>query len=102
MRNPGRSLAFCRRKTAFGRRSRPRGRVARTRQQRRMSPERPSDAAAGEDVSVIRPANRFLAAALAAACVLGGLPERADADPIADFYKGKTLTVLIGVGVGGE
>jgi tripartite-type tricarboxylate transporter receptor subunit TctC len=39
-------------------------------------------------------------AVLTAACILGAAP--AGANPIADFYKGKTLTILIGVGVGGE
>jgi tripartite-type tricarboxylate transporter receptor subunit TctC len=34
------------------------------------------------------------------AFALGSVP--AAADPVADFYKGKTVTVLIGVGVGGE
>jgi tripartite-type tricarboxylate transporter receptor subunit TctC len=49
---------------------------------------------------VIRQANPSkLLAVLAATCVLGA---PAGADPIADFYKGKTLTILIGVGVGGE
>lgn len=45
-----------------------------------------------------RRGGRNLLAVLAFA--LGSLP--ASADPIADFYKGKTVTVLIGVGVGGE
>jgi tripartite-type tricarboxylate transporter receptor subunit TctC len=26
----------------------------------------------------------------------------AAADPVADFYRGKTITILIGVGAGGE
>src|SRR5258708_10811732 len=37
--------------------------------------------------------------------VLVGLaapPSTALADPVADFYRGKTVNVLIGVGVGGE
>jgi tripartite-type tricarboxylate transporter receptor subunit TctC len=29
-------------------------------------------------------------------------PVRASADPVADFYRGKTMSVLIGVGAGGE
>ena len=33
--------------------------------------------------------------------VLGGAPQ-ARAQPIADFYRGKTLSLLVGVGVGGE
>ena len=36
----------------------------------------------------------------ALALVLGSLA--APADPVADFYRGKTVNVLIGVGVGGE
>jgi tripartite-type tricarboxylate transporter receptor subunit TctC len=31
-----------------------------------------------------------------------GMPGAAVADPVADFYKGKTVNVLIGVGAGGE
>ena len=41
----------------------------------------------------------FPGAALALACLL---PLRAAADPVADFYRGKTISVLIGVGAGGE
>jgi tripartite-type tricarboxylate transporter receptor subunit TctC len=41
----------------------------------------------------------WLAAALAMACLT---PLRASADPVADFYRGKTISVLIGVGPGGE
>jgi tripartite-type tricarboxylate transporter receptor subunit TctC len=41
----------------------------------------------------------WLAAALAVACLA---PLRASADPVADFYHGKTISVLIGVGPGGE
>jgi tripartite-type tricarboxylate transporter receptor subunit TctC len=33
---------------------------------------------------------------------LVALPMRASADPVADFYRGKTVNVLIGVGAGGE
>jgi tripartite-type tricarboxylate transporter receptor subunit TctC len=39
-------------------------------------------------------------AALACLTCLGG--RTAVADPVADFYKGRTLTVLVGVSVGGE
>jgi tripartite-type tricarboxylate transporter receptor subunit TctC len=38
--------------------------------------------------------------ALALTCVGAASPARADA--VADFYRGKTVTLLIGVGVGGE
>jgi tripartite-type tricarboxylate transporter receptor subunit TctC len=41
----------------------------------------------------------WLLAGLAAACFA---PVRAAADPVADFYRGKTISVLIGVGAGGE
>ncbi len=34
--------------------------------------------------------------------VAGGAPCAAQSDPVADFYKGKTVNVYIGVGVGGE
>jgi tripartite-type tricarboxylate transporter receptor subunit TctC len=40
-----------------------------------------------------------LVVALAVACVA---PLRASADPVEDFYRGKTINVLIGVGAGGE
>jgi tripartite-type tricarboxylate transporter receptor subunit TctC len=42
--------------------------------------------------------------ALAGAITLAALPSAgtAQADPVADFYRGKTVNVLIGVGVGGE
>ena len=40
------------------------------------------------------------AAACIAALMLGA--SHAQADPVADFYAGKTINVLIGVGVGGE
>jgi len=33
---------------------------------------------------------------------VGFMPLRASADPVADFYRGKTINVLIGVGAGGE
>ncbi len=52
-----------------------------------------------------RPApNRFrlrawLVIGLVVACLA---PMRASADPVADFYRGKTMSVLIGVGAGGE
>ena len=41
---------------------------------------------------------------LAGAATLGllALPHAPLADPVADFYRGKTVNVLIGVGVGGE
>jgi tripartite-type tricarboxylate transporter receptor subunit TctC len=42
----------------------------------------------------------WLIAGLATA--VGVTTRTAAAEPIADFYKGKTITVLIGVGVGGE
>jgi len=46
-----------------------------------------------------RPAMRaFLLAGLACALV----STAAAADPVADFYRGKTITILIGVGAGGE
>ena len=42
-------------------------------------------------------------AALCAALVLGyTAPCTAQSDPVADFYKGKTVNMFIGVGVGGE
>jgi tripartite-type tricarboxylate transporter receptor subunit TctC len=37
-----------------------------------------------------------------AVAALVGLPPAAQADEVADFYRGKTVNVLIGVGVGGE
>jgi tripartite-type tricarboxylate transporter receptor subunit TctC len=40
----------------------------------------------------------LLLAGLALACV----STAASSDPIADFYRGKTITILIGVGAGGE
>jgi tripartite-type tricarboxylate transporter receptor subunit TctC len=46
----------------------------------------------------IRP-HAWLCAALAAVCLA---PVQASADPVADFYRGKTISVLIGVGAGGE
>ena len=41
----------------------------------------------------------LLVVALVAVC---GAPTPAPADPVADFYRGKTISVLIGVGAGGE
>jgi tripartite-type tricarboxylate transporter receptor subunit TctC len=41
----------------------------------------------------------LLVVALVAVC---GVPTPAPADPVADFYRGKTISVLIGVGAGGE
>jgi tripartite-type tricarboxylate transporter receptor subunit TctC len=38
----------------------------------------------------------------AALLLAGGGVGLAQADPVADFYRGKTVTVLVGVGVGGE
>jgi tripartite-type tricarboxylate transporter receptor subunit TctC len=36
------------------------------------------------------------------ACLLAAGTTAAQADPIADFYRGKTVNVIVGVGVGGE
>jgi tripartite-type tricarboxylate transporter receptor subunit TctC len=47
--------------------------------------------------SPIRPTALFIAFAVA-----GALPATAWSDPAADFYRGKTITILIGVGAGGE
>jgi tripartite-type tricarboxylate transporter receptor subunit TctC len=41
----------------------------------------------------------LLAVALSVVC---GVPTGASADPVADFYRGKTISVFIGVGAGGE
>src|SRR3984893_19108902 len=41
----------------------------------------------------------LLVAALVTVC---SAPTPATADPVADFYRGKTISVLIGVGAGGE
>jgi tripartite-type tricarboxylate transporter receptor subunit TctC len=43
-------------------------------------------------------------AGLAAACgaLLLAIPSPAPADPVADFYRGKTVRVLVGVGAGGD
>jgi tripartite-type tricarboxylate transporter receptor subunit TctC len=44
-----------------------------------------------------------LPAALAGSLLVASLmPRQASADPVADFYRGKTVWVLIGVGAGGE
>jgi tripartite-type tricarboxylate transporter receptor subunit TctC len=43
-----------------------------------------------------------LCAGLGTLLLLSAAPTSASSDPIADFYRGKTVTVLIGVGVGGE
>ncbi len=50
------------------------------------------------------PARATAAGALSAIVLLAGLAviHSASADPVADFYRGKTVNVLIGVGVGGE
>jgi tripartite-type tricarboxylate transporter receptor subunit TctC len=37
-----------------------------------------------------------------AALILAGVSTAASADPVADFYRGKAITILIGVGAGGE
>ncbi len=39
---------------------------------------------------------------LAIAIALAALAKAAQADPVEDFYRGKTFTVLVGVGAGGE
>src|SRR6187455_1190551 len=39
---------------------------------------------------------------LFALALLQAVPVQAQSDAIADFYRGKTVNVLIGVGVGGE
>src|SRR5437763_17109755 len=46
------------------------------------------------------PRRRLLRAALAAALLAAPLPS-AHADPVADFYAGKTLRILVGFGAGG-
>ena len=43
----------------------------------------------------------FLANALVAAVLVAASPV-ARADAVADFYKGRTVTILVGVSVGGE
>ncbi len=43
----------------------------------------------------------FLAPSLIAACLCAAAPA-ARADSVADFYRGRTVTVLVGVSVGGE
>jgi tripartite-type tricarboxylate transporter receptor subunit TctC len=45
---------------------------------------------------------RPLTAAFLAASLVSGSPIVASADPIADFYKGNTVHLLVGTGVGGE
>src|SRR5438270_10167181 len=45
------------------------------------------------------PRQRAIALGLAAAIVLSAMPTRAE--PIEDFYRGKTLRMLIGYGPGG-
>src|ERR1700730_17225802 len=45
---------------------------------------------------------RRLALPAAALIAARGPPAAAPADPVADFYRGKTISVLIGVGAGGE
>jgi tripartite-type tricarboxylate transporter receptor subunit TctC len=42
------------------------------------------------------------AVALAAFALIGAASAQAQSNPVADFYRGKTVNVLIGVGVGGE
>ena len=47
--------------------------------------------------------NKFMSAALSLACAAGiGLAAPAQADEVADFYKGKSLTLLLSTGVGGS
>lgn len=50
------------------------------------------------------PGRSIAVGALSAAVLLAGLAatRTAFAEPVADFYRGKTINVLIGVGVGGE
>src|SRR5271163_4944708 len=46
---------------------------------------------------------RAYTASLAGGLLVASLmPRQASADPVADFYRGKTISVLIGVGAGGE
>ena len=47
--------------------------------------------------------NKFMSAVISLACVAGiSLAAPAQADEVADFYKGKTLTLLLSTGVGGS
>jgi tripartite-type tricarboxylate transporter receptor subunit TctC len=41
-------------------------------------------------------------ALFAAAMLVAAMPCAAQGDPVADFYKGKTINIYIGIGVGGE
>ncbi len=46
---------------------------------------------------------RLISTALSLACATGlGLMAPAQADEVADFYKGKTMTLLLSTGVGGS
>src|SRR5688500_11174081 len=61
------------------------------------SASRWTDAETGETMASMR------AAALGAVMIVAGAaPCAAQSNPVADFYKGKTVNVYIGVGVGGE
>src|SRR5262249_61303717 len=53
-----------------------------------------------KDRAMTRPRTMLCAGLMLAAA--GALPARAQAQPVADFYRGKTVNVLIGVGGGGE
>ena len=47
--------------------------------------------------------HRIISSALSLACLVGvGLGAPAQADDVADFYKGKTITLLMSTGVGGS
>jgi tripartite-type tricarboxylate transporter receptor subunit TctC len=50
----------------------------------------------------VRVLSRRLRTLFIAIAVAGPLPATAHSDPAADFYRGKTITILIGVGAGGE
>src|ERR1022692_202765 len=54
-------------------------------------------------MTVAKPASKFAkrAAAWALVIVLAAAADRAAADPVADFYRGKQITCYIGYGVGG-
>ena len=49
-----------------------------------------------------RASKRSLGATAVALLLVAGGAGPTQADPVADFYRGKTVTVLVGVGVGGE
>ena len=46
-------------------------------------------------------AHQSLAIGVAASILALQLPLAAAADPVADFYKGKTVTILVPIGPGG-